>query len=97
LKYPEELSHQKCAGLDPNTFFDSYEESATDDGVFARKIDSEYCLQCPALQLCLETGIKTKSYGVWGGVYLEDGKVSKKYNAHKAATDWQTIAEAIND
>lgn len=95
MKYPEELANQICAGLDPNTFFDNYEESAIDDGNFARSVDKEYCFQCPVLQMCLETGIKTKSYGVWGGVYLEEGKVSKKFNAHKSSEDWQLVAERI--
>ncbi len=25
---------------------------------------------------------------VWGGVYLEDGKVSREFNNHKTKADW---------
>jgi hypothetical protein len=89
------LTDAACEGLDPNTFFETYEESAEGDGSFARGIDHQYCFKCPILQQCLEDGIKTRSWGVWGGVYLEDGKVSKKYNAHKTSEDWQTVAEII--
>jgi hypothetical protein len=85
----------KCEGLDPNLFFDSYEESVLSNKVLARQVDKTYCFQCPVMQQCLESGIKSKSTGVWGGVYLDEGKVSRKYNQHKSSADWQLIAEKI--
>lgn len=85
-----------CEGLDQNLFFDSYEESVLDGTGLAGMVDKTYCFPCPLLQKCLESGIKSKSSGVWGGVYLDEGKVSKKYNAHKSAADWQAVAERID-
>ena len=93
--YDDDAPQSACDGLDPNLFFDNYEDSVLGDKSLARMVDKTYCFQCPRLQACLEEGIRTKSSGVWGGVYLDEGKVSRKFNQHKSSKDWQKIAEKI--
>lgn len=73
----------KCVNLDTNLFFDKYEE----DDVVARGID-KLCALCPVQRECLATGISKQEWGVWGGVYLENGKISKEFNRHKQNSDW---------
>jgi len=38
--------------------------------------------------MCFAVGISEKSYGVWGGVYLDKGKISREFNNHKSKEDW---------
>lgn len=66
--------------------FDKYES----DTVTALQTD-QMCLHCPVAKRCYQEGVKTKSDGVWGGVYLSLGKVSKKFNAHKTPEVWKAI------
>jgi hypothetical protein len=80
-----------CKDEDVLLFFDNYEE----DKEVATMVDHKFCFRCPVMQECLETGMKTKSWGVWGGVFLVDGMVNRKLNSHKTAEDWQTVAENI--
>jgi hypothetical protein len=37
---------------------------------------------------CFAVGISQKEWGVWGGVYLENGIISKEFNNHKTKQDW---------
>jgi len=32
--------------------------------------------------------ISQKEWGVWGGVYLEGGKISKEFNRHRDKAKW---------
>lgn len=75
--------NSRCFGMDTNLFFDKYEE---DHGV-ARSID-KICRDCPVNKDCFAWGISNKEWGVWGGVYLKDGKIDKEFNIHKAKDDW---------
>jgi hypothetical protein len=45
-------------------------------------------MQCPLARKCFANGVSGKEWGVWGGVYLEDGKVSREFNNHKTKADW---------
>lgn len=72
-----------CLDLDTNLFFDKYEE----DDVVAKGIDV-LCQKCPVQRDCLATGVSKQEWGVWGGVYLENGKISKEFNKHKKNQDW---------
>ena len=72
-----------CVGDDVNLFFEKYEE----DVEVRKEIDS-LCSICPMARICFATGISQKAYGVWGGVYLDKGKVSREYNKHKTKQDW---------
>lgn len=80
----------KCLGMDTNIFFDKYEE----DQSFAKSIDS-LCNSCPVNKTCFAWGVSQKEWGVWGGVYLKDGKIDKEFNAHKTKDDWSTTWEHL--
>jgi hypothetical protein len=72
-----------CLGLETNIFFDKYEE----DSDLRIAIDS-ICSSCPVSKQCFAVGVSGKEWGVWGGVYLESGEISKEFNNHKTKTDW---------
>ena len=73
-----------CFGQDTNCFFDKYEEGSVE---YKKSID-QTCVSCPALKTCFAVGVSGKEYGVWGGIYLEDGEPSKEFNKHKTKQDW---------
>lgn len=72
-----------CLDLDTDMFFDKYEE----DEVVAKGVD-KLCQSCPVQRECLAAGVSNHEWGVWGGVYLENGKISKEFNKHKKNKDW---------
>jgi hypothetical protein len=72
-----------CSGQDKDLFFDKYEEDVS----LRLKVDS-LCSQCPVVRHCFAVGISQKEYGVWGGVYLENGKISREFNRHRSKEDW---------
>lgn len=72
-----------CKNWDGELFFDKYEE----DLELRPEID-EFCSNCPLARMCFAVGISEKAYGVWGGVYLEKGKISREFNNHKSKEDW---------
>jgi hypothetical protein len=75
-----------CLGYDTNIFFDKYEESES----FREAID-KLCLSCPVLKTCFSVGVSQKEWGVWGGVYLENGDISKEFNSHRSEKDWSNV------
>lgn len=72
-----------CLDYDTNLFFDKYEE----DESLRLAIDT-LCLSCPVIKTCFSVGVSSKEWGVWGGVYLEGGAISKEFNLHKSKTNW---------
>jgi hypothetical protein len=80
----------ECLGMDTNLFFDKYEE----DPHLAKSID-HICQRCPINQQCFAVGISNKEWGVWGGVYLKDGKIDKEFNAHKDKDSWFVTWESL--
>lgn len=80
----------ECLGMDTNIFFDKYE----DDQKLARSVDN-ICGRCKVNQECFATGVSQKEWGVWGGVYLKDGKIDKEFNAHKSREDWSDTWESL--
>jgi len=88
-----------CQGVDPaqvsgedDIFFDGYEA----DEVIARQTD-ELCLSCPVARQCFAEGRSGKSDGVWGGVYLVNGKPNKNYNRHKTDEVWHSLRKALGE
>lgn len=79
-----------CLGRPTNHFFDIYEASVESDAKFAKDID-ELCLTCKAQAQCLAFAATHREWGVWGGVYFEDGKISKYYNKHKSNENWFNV------
>lgn len=72
-----------CRDYDTNMFFDTYEE----DENLRPAIDS-LCAQCPVAKICFAVGVSQKEWGVWGGIYVENGKISREFNKHRTKADW---------
>lgn len=72
-----------CMDFDTNLFFDKYEED-----VELRPAIDDFCSTCPVARMCFAVGVTNKEYGVWGGVYLEKGKISREFNNHRSKQDW---------
>jgi hypothetical protein len=78
-----------CASYgDPQLFFEAYEF----DHHTARQVD-EICLHCPVIRQCLRTGKEGGDTGVWGGIYLKNGKYARPENKHKTQAKWQQLKE----
>jgi len=73
----------RCKGYDPNLFFDKYEENEK-----LRPAIEKLCSECPVMRECFAVGVSQKEWGVWGGVYLENGKISREFSSHKDKADW---------
>jgi hypothetical protein len=79
-----------CLGMETNDFFDNYEEQPE----IRAEIDS-ICKECPVRRICFANGISGKNTGVWGGVYLEQGDISREFNRHKTKQDWANTWQAL--
>ena len=80
----------KCLNLDTNLFFDKYEEN-----IETRPIVDKLCITCPVAKTCFAVGVSGKEWGVWGGIYLEGGEISKEFNSHKNKKDWAYTWQAL--
>lgn len=82
-----------CLSYDVNIFFETYEENEN-----IRPAVEKLCSGCPVARQCFAVGISQKEYGVWGGVYLEHGKVSREFGRHKNKKQWaETWKRLTND
>lgn len=72
-----------CVGYDTNLFFDKYEENEK-----LRPAIDKLCSTCPVARICFAVGVSNKEWGVWGGIYLENGKISKEFGSHRSKEDW---------
>lgn len=79
-----------CLDYDTNLFFEKYE----DDEALRPAID-KLCNGCPVSNMCFAVGVSQKEWGVWGGVYLENGTISKEFNSHKNKQDWGQTWQSI--
>lgn len=75
--------YARCKDYDWNLFFDKYEEDTN-----LRSAIDNLCSSCPVAKQCFAVGISQKEWGVWGGVYLEGGKISREFNRHKTKANW---------
>jgi hypothetical protein len=80
-----------CLGQDTNSFFEKYEEGSIE---YKNNMD-QFCLNCPVLKTCFAVGVSGKEYGLWGGIYLEEGEPSKEFNSHKTKESWSTHWQAL--
>lgn len=71
-------------------WFDQYEKSEE----VAKNVD-DMCLTCPVIKFCAEYGNEQKLDGVWGGVYLQNGKVAAPKNRHKTEKTWETLESLL--
>lgn len=75
-----------CLDYDTNIFFEKYE----DDELLRPAVDN-LCYSCPVNKECFAVGITGKEWGIWGGVYLQGGEISKEYSSHKSKKDWSVF------
>lgn len=80
-----------CKDFDVSLFFEKYEH----DAEMARTMDL-LCLSCPVIKECFESGCETNSWGVWGGVFLVEGKPDGARNAHKDEKTWSEVLKKVN-
>lgn len=79
-----------CLDMDVNQFFDEYEEDLE-----VRSVVDQICQECPMRRICFANGISGKEYGVWGGVYLENGDISREFNKHRTKADWSKTWQSL--
>lgn len=79
-----------CLGEDTNDFFDTYEED-----IESRSLIDKICRECPVRKICFATAVSQKNTGVWGGVYFEQGDISREFNRHKSKQDWADTWQAL--
>jgi len=75
-----------CYGKPTRWWFPQHGDTA--DDVFNFKVAKRICSTCSVKKQCLEYGIATNSYGVWGGVTLRG-----RFNRSEANTklDLQSV------
>ena len=79
-----------CLGSNTDIFFDKYEDQ---EG--SRNEIDLLCKKCPVRKICFANGVSGKEWGVWGGVYLENGEISKEFNKHKNKKDWSLVWQSL--
>ena len=79
-----------CLGMENNLFFDKYEDLEES----SKDVDA-LCKQCQVKKICFANGISGKEWGVWGGVYLEGGEISREFNKHKTKQDWSLTWQSL--
>lgn len=79
-----------CFEYDTNIFFEKYEE----DEDLRLSID-KLCMSCPVSTTCFSVGVSSKEWGVWGGIYLEGGTISKEFNSHKTKQRWGEVWQTL--
>ena len=79
-----------CLGLDNSLFFDTYEED-----VDVRPIIDSLCSRCPVAKKCFAVGVSAKEWGIWGGVYLENGEISREFNNHRTKIGWAETWQSL--
>jgi hypothetical protein len=79
-----------CLGEDTNDFFDTYEED-----VESRRLIDKICQECPVRKMCFVTAVSNKETGVWGGIFFEQGDISREFNRHKTKQDWGNTWQAL--
>lgn len=72
-----------CRNYETNLFFDEYENNQN-----LRPAIEKICSGCPVAKQCFAVGVSQKEWGVWGGIYLENGKINRDLNKHRTKADW---------
>lgn len=79
-----------CDGYETQFFFEKYER----DPIVAEQVD-QLCATCPVTKECFGFGQETKSTGVFGGFYMENGDVKQEKNRHKSAEMAARLAKRV--
>lgn len=79
-----------CLGTETNLYFEQYE-----DNIEIRNDIDSLCRACPVAKQCFAVGISGKEWGIWGGIYIENGEISREFNKHKSKQDWASTWSAL--
>lgn len=79
-----------CLEYDTNIFFDKYEE----DELLRVAVD-KLCSDCPVRKQCFSVGVSQKEWGIWGGVYLEGGEISREFSKHRSKEGWSNTWKSL--
>jgi hypothetical protein len=79
-----------CFDSDTNLFFDKYEDNEN----LRTSIDS-LCRSCPVQKICFANGVSGKEWGVWGGIYLENGEISREFSRHRTKEQWGEMWKSL--
>lgn len=79
-----------CLDMETNLYFDQYEENLD-----VRRVVDKMCLGCPVAKTCFANGISGKEWGVWGGVYLENGEISREFSKHRTKQEWGELWKTL--
>jgi hypothetical protein len=71
-------------------FFDDYEEKPEN-----RAFVDSICRTCPVAKRCFAVGVSGKEWGVWGGIYLEGGEISREFNNHRSKQEWSLTWQSL--
>jgi hypothetical protein len=77
-------------GPEDDFWFEQYEYSKE----VAANVD-DMCITCPVIKACASYGVEKKLDGVWGGIYLQSGKMSGPKNKHKSEETWQSLKSLL--
>lgn len=81
-----------CKDYDHNLFFEKYEDNET-----LRPAIEKLCGGCPVQRECFAVGVSQKEYGVWGGIYLENGSISREFSKHKTKQQWASTWQNLTN
>jgi hypothetical protein len=45
--------------------------------------------------MCFAVGVSQKEWGVWGGIYLENGSISREFNRHRNKVQWASTWKSL--
>jgi len=90
MKKHEWKEKGSCYKYDTNIFFEKYEND-----LMLRPAIDKLCSECPVMKECFSVGITQKEWGVWGGIYLEQGEISREFNNHKTKPIWANIWQTL--
>jgi hypothetical protein len=80
----------RCFDSDTNLFFDKYEDNES-----LRESIDKLCKSCPVQKVCFANGVSGKEWGVWGGIYLENGEISREFSRHRTKEQWGEMWKSL--
>lgn len=79
-----------CQHFPPDMWFEEYVAD-----VRTAKVVDEICASCPVRKLCLQAGVEGGEYGVWGGLFLINGRPDPQKNEHKTPEQTKALRDGI--
>jgi hypothetical protein len=89
IRYVDEDGQEQV--FDP--LFENYENDS--EPYVVRTSMDEVCFTCPVQKICYDYGVHNKETGVYGGLFLTNGRVDKQRNNHKNPEAWKRVHERV--